>query len=309
MALSFDELTQVRSLTIISLFSDDDLMESLVLKGGNALEIGYGYHSRASVDVDVSMMQEFKVMGLDSLEDIQKRLFKVLNNTFEEEGYKVFDVRIKAKPKKENENTNEFWGGYEANFKIIDAATYEKYEGNDTALAAKAFAVNEEKKNVKVDFGRFEYCESRITKPMYGYDIQIYTPQLIVFEKLRAICQQMPEYPESIGKPGESAYPRPRDFYDIHTILESKEITLTPDDLISGNNLIHLEECFKAKRVPLMLLNNIKNTKDFHEQEEPKLIASVFNKEEYEGFDYYFNYVVDLVETTIIEALHLAEKL
>ncbi|MEC1524451.1 nucleotidyl transferase AbiEii/AbiGii toxin family protein [Neobacillus niacini] len=299
MELNLEQLKEVRKLTIIALFSDDDLMETLVLKGGNALEIGYGLNSRASIDVDVSMIQEFEVIGLEETTDLEAKLDKVLNKAFEPTGYRVFDVKVKAKPKKLNEKNEDFWGGYEANFKIIEANQYEKYEDNPVALGAKAIATNKGKKNVKIDFGRFEYCGSTINKEIDGFDIQIYTPELILFEKLRAICQQMPTYLESIGKSHDFGRPRPRDFYDIYTILESDKI---PDlNLKSEENIEHMKKCFEAKRVPLELLAEIINTRDFHKQEEAKLKDSILNKAEYKGFDYYFDYVQQVIGNTALK--------
>lgn len=298
MKLSLDELREVRSLTIIALFSDDDLMESLVLKGGNALEIGYGLNSRASIDVDVSMVQEFEVIGLENVSEVEERLDKVLNKAFEPKGFKVFDVKVKVKPKKVNEGTEDFWGGYEANFKIIETDKYNHFEGNATALGAKAIATNDGKKNVKIDFGRFEYCGSTINRELEGFDIQIYTPELIVFEKVRAICQQMPEYLESINKDPAFGRPRPRDFYDIHTILTSEKI---PElDLKSKESLNHFQKCFEAKRVPLELIEKIKNTREFHKQEEIKLRDSILNKADYQGFDYYFDFVLEALNNEIL---------
>ncbi|MEH7452296.1 nucleotidyl transferase AbiEii/AbiGii toxin family protein [Gottfriedia acidiceleris] len=298
LTLDQDQLRDIRTLTIVALFSDDDLMDTLVLKGGNALEIGYGLNSRASIDVDVSMVREFEVIGLENATEIEEKLDKVLNRAFEPKELKVFDVKIKVKPKKPNEGNQDFWGGYEANFKIIEKDKYKEYEGNSLKLGAKAIATNNGKKNVKIDFGRFEYCGSTINKEIDGYDIQIYTPELILFEKMRAICQQMPTYLESIDKPTEFGRPRPRDFYDIYTILESD---LIPDiDLQSEENLEHMKKCFAAKRVPLSLIHEIKNTREFHKLEETKLKDSILNKREYQGFDFYFDYVIQLIEDKIL---------
>ncbi|MFH1883416.1 MAG: hypothetical protein ABIL62_11975 [Planctomycetota bacterium] len=46
--LDLDKLEQIKRIAIIALFSDDDLMDSLVLKGGNALDMIYGVAQRAS---------------------------------------------------------------------------------------------------------------------------------------------------------------------------------------------------------------------------------------------------------------------
>lgn len=298
MELSLEQLKEVRELTIIALFSDDDLMETLVLKGGNALEIGYGLNSRASIDVDVSMVQEFSVIGLERIEDIEAKLEKVLNKAFEPKDLKVFDVKVKVKPKKVHEGREDFWGGYEASFKLIETGKYKQYENNPVALGAKAIATNKGKKNVKIDFGRFEYCGSTINKELDGFDIQIYTPELIVFEKIRAICQQMPTYLEGIEKEVGFGKPRPRDFYDIYTILESDKIPQL--DLKSEENIEHFKNCFDAKRVSLSLIKEIKNTREFHKQDEAKLKDAVLNKAEYKGFDFYFEYVLEVLDTKIL---------
>lgn len=109
MELNLEQLKEVRELTIVALFSDDDLMETLVLKGGNALEIGYGLNSRASIDVDVSMVHDFSVIGLENIEDVEAKLDKVLNKAFEPKRLKVFDVKVKVKPKKVDEGRKDFW--------------------------------------------------------------------------------------------------------------------------------------------------------------------------------------------------------
>jgi len=51
------------------------------------------------------------------------------------------------------------------------------------------------------------------------YSIPVYTLEMIAIEKLRATCQQMPEY----GIRG-AATQRARDFYDIHLIVTSEEL-------------------------------------------------------------------------------------
>jgi predicted nucleotidyltransferase component of viral defense system len=82
---------RIKQLAIIAMFSDDDLMEKLVLKGGNALDIIYKIASRASLDIDFSIQHDFSE---DELEDLESRIKTALENTFGEEGYSVFDVKL-----------------------------------------------------------------------------------------------------------------------------------------------------------------------------------------------------------------------
>ena len=63
-----DRLREIRRLAIIGMFSDDDLMETLVLKGGNALDIVYEVAQRASLDLDFSIEGSFTAEELVAFE-------------------------------------------------------------------------------------------------------------------------------------------------------------------------------------------------------------------------------------------------
>lgn len=297
LALSSEETKKLRTITLIALFSDDVMLETLVLKGGNALDIGYGFNSRASMDLDFSMSQDFADMGLTDLEQVRQRLEDILSTTFIEHGYKVFEVKIKAKPKKQIVETQDFWAGYEVNFKIIEPEKYEANKDKPVWLAAKAIPVSDTKKNISIDFGRHEYTGDTQwiddIKGFEGFLVPIYTPTLIVLEKLRAICQQMEDYLIGIGKDPGFGKPRPRDFYDIYTILKSPKVSV---DLKDNATQLHLRKCFNAKRVPVQLITKIWETRAFHKQDEPKLRESIQIKDNFQGFDFYFDYVLGLLE-------------
>lgn len=53
--MEISKLDEIRKLGIIAMFSDDELMEMLVLKGGNAMALFYSEYSRASIDLDFSL--------------------------------------------------------------------------------------------------------------------------------------------------------------------------------------------------------------------------------------------------------------
>ena len=60
-------LLGIRKTIIIAIASDDVLMERLVLKGGNALDIIYQLSDRSSLDLDFSMAND--VGSAEELED------------------------------------------------------------------------------------------------------------------------------------------------------------------------------------------------------------------------------------------------
>jgi predicted nucleotidyltransferase component of viral defense system len=72
------DLRDIRRRVIVALFSDDELMEKFVLKGGNVLDIVYGVGARSSVDVDPSMPDDFSDIGR-----AKDRIFRALRDRFD----------------------------------------------------------------------------------------------------------------------------------------------------------------------------------------------------------------------------------
>ena len=57
--MDFDKLRFIRKLVLIAIFSDDDLMDTFVVKGGSAIDLLYKLDARASVDIDLLMDNDF----------------------------------------------------------------------------------------------------------------------------------------------------------------------------------------------------------------------------------------------------------
>ena len=111
MAISLEE---VRRRILIALFSDDELMDALVLKGGNALALVYKIGSRASIDMDFSMEPAFS-----DLDKTRARVFSTLRREFLSNGYIVFDEKFEIKPSRPRQDQPEWWGGYMVEFKLV----------------------------------------------------------------------------------------------------------------------------------------------------------------------------------------------
>src|ERR1035438_4425048 len=101
------------------------------------------------------------------------------------------------------------------------------------------------------------------------YIIYVYTPEMIAVEKLRAICQQMTEYPHKGNRK-----PRARDFFDIYMIITKLQI-----DLTTAENISLLESIFGAKEVSLALLENVNAYRELHRQDWEDVRASVRSEE------------------------------
>lgn len=280
--MDLKELEQIKKLAIISVFSDDTLMDTLVLKGGNALDIIYKISPRASIDLDFSIEKD-----LGSIEEFTKKITNSLKKIFGEKGFKVFDIDVTKKPKFENSKTSEFWGGYKIEFKVIDKENYTNHHDDIDKLRLNSTVVGlKQKKKFSIEISKWEYCENKQSFELDGYTIYVYSPEMIVFEKIRAICQQMPEYIKSIGKSYQTA--RARDFFDIYTVLNSFEIKL-----IDSKNIELIGRIFEQKKVDLNLIKEIKNFREFHRKDFSAVQDTVKPQVKLKGFDFYFDYVVD----------------
>ena len=251
-------INQIKRITIISLVQDDELMEMLVLKGGNALSLGYGLSERASYDLDFSMEDDFK----EELAVIQERLKDAVESGFASYGYVVLDFKMLEKPKKIRPELEPFWGGYYLEFKLITQAAYKQFGGDPEKTRRNALALTPENSSkFTVDISKFEYVgQHRVRKEIEGVNYYVYAPELIVFEKVRALAQKLPEYQtdvllsQNIYREEERA--RPRDFFDIHALLENYEI-----DIYSNEAKEVLRHVFAAKRVPLNYIKKIRSMK------------------------------------------------
>lgn len=106
--MNTDDMEKLKRLTIIALVSDDRLMNTLVLKGGNALSLVHDLRARASFDLDFSMEGDFAPEELDELEE---RMAGRLKQAFAAENYTVFDVKLEPQPSHIVDDVMEFWGG------------------------------------------------------------------------------------------------------------------------------------------------------------------------------------------------------
>lgn len=284
--MDLSHLDRIKELAIAGMFSDQELTNFFVLKGGNALDIVYKIAGRASQDLDFSIETEFKK---DDLEHIQTRIDKALSNTFSEAGYTVFDVKLSEKPKRISQEIADFWGGYRIDFKIIEAKRFSQFANDVNALRRNAKVLSEtHQRTFVIEISKFEHCKPSQKKLLKGYTIQVYTPEMIVCEKLRAICQQMPEYASKV-KMHQRA--RARDFFDIYSVFDNFKINFN-----SPENKRLITDIFAAKRVPLKLLGLIRRDREFHRPDFVAVENTVKADTNLQNFDFYFDFVVDKCE-------------
>lgn len=270
------DFAAIRRIVITAIFSDDLLSAHLVLKGGNALNLVYGLSNRTSLDLDFSMASDFADVA-----DAQKRIFHALHERFDASGLVVFDEKLEAQPRLEGEDIKPWWGGYRLSFKLIERQRYDTLKGDTDKLQRSAMVTGmAQERTFTADFSKCEYTDGKASHEFDFYTIYVYTPEMIVVEKLRAICQQMPEYPHRGRR-----LPRAQDFYDIHSAITKLGINLT-----SEANLELARQIFAAKRVPLGLLAKTNEQREFHRQDWPSVKDTAGGA--VEEFDFYFEFVL-----------------
>ena len=212
---------KLKRLTVVALVSDDDLLDRLVLKGGNAMGLTGEVSVRQSIDVDFSIDGDIAELG--SLEEIRELMERLLVETFREEGYEVFDVTLERQPPNlQDDVLGGFWGGYKLAFKVLDAATFKLLDLEETRRRQAIVVAPGVRRTFTVDLSKHECCGEKVLRRVGNHNVYVYSERMLVCEKIRAICQQMPEYREIVKS--QSAKPRARDFFDIHHRITNNDV-------------------------------------------------------------------------------------
>lgn len=278
--LSADSLDQIKKTAIVAMFADDELMDLLVLKGGNAMDIVHQVNARASIDLDFSIGDD---LDLDS---VLPKVEHALVKTFALEGYRAFDIKIHIRPGQMPDELAAFWGGYLVEFKLISVARAAAVGDNLEQLRREAIQLGEGTR-FTMDISRHEFVVDKQPHELLGYTIYVYSPQMIVCEKLRAICQQMPDYGPIIQRKG-LGHQRARDFVDIEALVRKFDI-----DLRTEHARAMVGQMFELKRVPLTFLRQIDRFRDFHAHGYVQVKATMKPGVRLQPFDYYVDFVID----------------
>ncbi len=270
---------EIRRSVIVALAADDDLGEQLVLKGGNALGLVHKIGRRASLDVDYSIAADFR-----DVESVRSRIERALEREFLLRDLQVFDVRMSVRPElRGREDLRPRWGGWAVEFKLIHVQDWKRFADRPEKRSMAALSLDQgEKKAFQIDISKFEFVDAAEVVEFGGFELRVYSPAMIVFEKLRALCQQLPEY-ELVSH----SRPRPRDFVDIASVLEVRQSEVF-------ENLELLAPVFQAKDVPVFWIARLSEDeqKKFHETAWTQVVQQLPNADD---FDHYFSQVVEFI--------------
>lgn len=286
MIIDYEEIKKIKKLVIFALSSDDYLMEKLVLKGGTCIELAYHLSARASKDIDFSIEYSFDDK---TLEEIRQRIEKQFLKIFEPTIYYPFDINIEERPA--NATDDNIMSGYLINLKLIERKKFIKYNGDLEKLRREALPIANNKATFAIEISKHEFCKPKELKEIDGHKVYVYSPILIVFEKLRAICQKMKEY-QALRGFIRNDEPRSRDFYDIELVNEN----LAHINFKDPENRQTLKLVFDAKKVPLEFLGKIKDKYEIHKDDFKNIKSTETSKGIIAAYQYYFDYVLNIID-------------
>lgn len=243
------KIDEVITQTIVAIYKEPALAKILVLKGGSAIRLFDHITDRLSIDADFSISDTF-----DNTPPFFDKIEPCLQKQFNEYGLNVIDFRVNKKPKKRGKIFPSWWGGWSCEFKLVLQS-----HGSKTIETQRRNALIPEGSNssiVTLDISAHEYCSEGREIKIQGVIIQGYTRDLLVLEKIRAICQQHPNYKYRSSKN------RARDFYDIYRLTTGNMISA---DLIETCK-VNIQEVFGAKEVPCDLLKALWDEDFINEQ-------------------------------------------
>ena len=232
------KINKVLTQTIVGIYSSPSDSNHLFLKGGSAMRLFDNLTSRLSIDADFSVADSIKS---------DKKFFNAIKSSvgaeFRKLKYDIIDFKWERRPNKRRPGIPDCWGGWACEFKLVSF----KHRGKD-ALTKRRNAFIPEGANspkITIDISEHEYCDNNRTISIQGVTVIAYSQELLVLEKLRAICQQHPDYEYG------STRNRARDFYDIYGL------TVNADNDFTSRCSGLINKVFEAKKVPLELLNSL----------------------------------------------------
>jgi len=232
------KIDEVIKETIIAIYSDPAPSIPLFLKGGSAMRLFDNLTSRLSIDIDFS---------IDAVVDDETGFFNDMESKigrrFRELKFDVIDFNCIKRPKRKSKGQPDWWGGWVIEFKIVSYVHQGKTPEVQRKNALIPAGANSSK--ITVEISEHEYCKNGRIKSINGVEVLGYSRELIVLEKIRAICQQHPDYLYKSSKN------RSRDFYDIY------ELTANVDDDFTHRCSHHIEKVFDAKRVSVEFLRSL----------------------------------------------------
>ena len=280
------EIDEIIREILYGLYHDGVFTKDILIKGGQAVRIKEDIKHRFSVDIDAS------VNGAIPDPSTFFVLFKrSLDKQFIKSNLVVIDFKQVRKPRNPHLDTPAFWTGWLVTFKLLEKENQKPDKEKQSRMAIIPDGSASPK--ITVELSEHEYCgdfkqmKLEIKNEPEKVSTYWYSTEMLVVEKIRAICQQHPDYPHR-RKPTSRA----RDFYDIANLIEKK---IKDKDLSNFKNKCAnlIDPIFKAKQVDKKIIKKIFEPKFVAKMKEgwPLVLETTPNRGKHE-----FEIYVDILE-------------
>jgi len=273
--------------SILAVFHDPVLARRMFLKGGSAMRMLDEERSRLSLDADFSIRGSIRVQKA-----FFARMEKSISRQFAPFKYFVIDFYFTHRPRHSKPDMPKWWKGWLCQFKLV-AITFAVLPLEAQRRRA-LIPGGSNSPVIEIEISEHEYCGAERTKTIRGVVVHGYTRELLVVEKLRAICQQHPKYRFRSNKN------RARDFYDIYRLCSGK------DQSFFIRCQQHLPAVFEAKDVPVSLLTALWDEEFLSVQRSGFTQVKDSTKGDLRDFDVYVEYLRYLVRLICPEVLSAA---
>ncbi|MBF0780619.1 MULTISPECIES: nucleotidyl transferase AbiEii/AbiGii toxin family protein [unclassified Granulicatella] len=275
---------EIRNTILKTIYSDTELVKNLVLKGGNALKL-HRIVDRESQDLDFSIKETIRF----TKENEGVKLQQLITDAFSQKGFFVNSFEFALKPKNRHRDLPPYWGGYKISFALLDQEKYHDKINSQDSIQMKelnkyALSIESGIKKIEIDLSYDEYTEHKEPYDLDGTTIYLYSPLMIVYEKIRASCQQLEEYSLTTNKT------RARDLYDIFKTLTNINQVELRSEVLNEDNFYILENIFRVKEVPLELMTKLDTKKDDLAADYECKVLPQISKKDREEFEYIFDY-------------------
>lgn len=297
----YKQIQFIQNLSLCAILSSDIFENKTVLTGGSVLNLVYNIQNRISVDLDLSLESPILPHEYRRLESELDANFDAF---FSKENFKVLHPRLEIRSLNLH---NEFLSEnsfnpkeilYKYMFQLMDLHEYEEIcnhpgdtkEHKETNCKNKIMLLPNKKSFFEVDF---KWEGSIIEKQEYkmnNYTLTVPSPYVLLCKKLIGICAHSPNIGDT---PAKFKRARAQDFFDIHSLVDSKMVHL--QDLIHPNYLEIFRNVITEKNIDISSLKDIKNHREFHQS---NFSHSVLNMSPYplKSFEYYFDFVIHLID-------------
>ncbi|MCY4643378.1 MAG: nucleotidyl transferase AbiEii/AbiGii toxin family protein [Bacteriovoracales bacterium] len=235
---------------LYGLYHDGVFTKKILIKGGQAIRIKEDIKHRFSVDIDASVNGE-----IQNPADFFVRFKRSLDNRFKRLELVIIDFKQVKKPKKPHPDAPSFWTGWLIKFKLLEEKNLNLDKDRQSIMAL--IPDGQASPQIIVELSEYEYCGKfeKMELSLGGAGPKAitywYSTEMLVVEKIRAICQQHPDYLHR-KKPTNRA----RDFYDIANLIENKIKDKKFKQFITGCAQL-VDPIFAAKEVDKKIIKKI----------------------------------------------------